>query len=107
MRKADLPQGAPRTDVAVIGPYPFDGFGRRLMATRALNFDALIVEQVFPTGTTDSTTSAHPSSDPEERQLEGIAKAKAAGVYKGRKPSVDVLRKDAWNWACVRLPGTR
>jgi DNA invertase Pin-like site-specific DNA recombinase len=24
-----------------------------------------------------------------ERQLEGIAKAKAAGVYKGRKPSVD------------------
>lgn len=25
-----------------------------------------------------------------ERQLEGIAKAKAAGVYKGRKPSVDV-----------------
>ncbi len=38
---------APRTDVAVIGPYPFDGFGRRLMATRAGNFDALIVEQVF------------------------------------------------------------
>ena len=26
----------------------------------------------------------------KERQLEGIAKAKAAGVYKGRKPSVDV-----------------
>jgi DNA invertase Pin-like site-specific DNA recombinase len=25
-----------------------------------------------------------------ERQLEGIAKAKAAGVYRGRKPSVDV-----------------
>ena len=25
-----------------------------------------------------------------ERQMEGIAKAKAAGVYKGRKPSVDV-----------------
>src|SRR6478609_7645158 len=24
-----------------------------------------------------------------ERQLEGIAKAKAAGVYRGRKPSVD------------------
>jgi hypothetical protein len=24
-----------------------------------------------------------------ERQLEGIAKAKAAGVYKGRKPSID------------------
>jgi DNA invertase Pin-like site-specific DNA recombinase len=24
-----------------------------------------------------------------ERQMEGIAKAKAAGVYKGRKPSVD------------------
>jgi DNA invertase Pin-like site-specific DNA recombinase len=27
-----------------------------------------------------------------ERQLEGIAKAKAAGVYKGRKPSIDVTR---------------
>lgn len=26
----------------------------------------------------------------KERQLEGIAKAKAAGVYKGRKPSIDV-----------------
>ncbi|WP_234853385.1 recombinase family protein [Paracoccus everestensis] len=26
----------------------------------------------------------------KERQLEGIAKAKAAGVYKGRKPSLDV-----------------
>ena len=24
-----------------------------------------------------------------ERQLEGIAKAKAAGVYKGRRPSID------------------
>jgi DNA invertase Pin-like site-specific DNA recombinase len=28
----------------------------------------------------------------KERQLEGIAKAKAAGVYKGRKPSVDVAQ---------------
>jgi DNA invertase Pin-like site-specific DNA recombinase len=28
----------------------------------------------------------------KERQLEGIAKAKAAGVYKGRKPTVDVMR---------------
>src|SRR6201992_4075580 len=27
-----------------------------------------------------------------ERQLEGIAKAKAAGVYKGRPPSIDVAR---------------
>lgn len=27
-----------------------------------------------------------------ERQLEGIAKAKAAGVYKGRKPSVDAAK---------------
>ena len=27
-----------------------------------------------------------------ERQMEGIAKAKAAGIYKGRKPSVDVAR---------------
>jgi hypothetical protein len=26
-----------------------------------------------------------------ERQLEGIAKAKAAGVYRGRKPSVDAV----------------
>src|SRR5258706_1928798 len=30
-----------------------------------------------------------------ERQLEGIAKAKAAGVYKGRKPTVDVIRVSA------------
>src|SRR5674476_110469 len=28
----------------------------------------------------------------KERQLEGIAKAKAAGIYKGRRPSVDVSR---------------
>jgi Resolvase, N terminal domain len=27
-----------------------------------------------------------------ERQMEGIAKAKAAGVYKGRKPSIDQAR---------------
>lgn len=27
-----------------------------------------------------------------ERQLEGIAKAKAEGVYKGRKPSVDIAK---------------
>ncbi len=27
-----------------------------------------------------------------ERQMEGIAKAKAAGVYKGRKPSIDTSR---------------
>jgi DNA invertase Pin-like site-specific DNA recombinase len=27
-----------------------------------------------------------------ERQLEGIAKAKAAGVYKGRPPSIDVAK---------------
>jgi DNA invertase Pin-like site-specific DNA recombinase len=26
----------------------------------------------------------------KERQVEGIAKAKAAGIYKGRKPSIDV-----------------
>lgn len=26
----------------------------------------------------------------KERQLEGVAKAKAAGVYKGRKPTVNV-----------------
>jgi DNA invertase Pin-like site-specific DNA recombinase len=28
----------------------------------------------------------------KERQLEDIAKAKAAGGYKGRRPSVDVLQ---------------
>ena len=27
-----------------------------------------------------------------ERQLEGIAKAKAAGVYKGRPPSIEAAR---------------
>lgn len=31
----------------------------------------------------------------KERQLEGIAKAKAAGVYKGRKPTVDVSQVKA------------
>lgn len=30
-----------------------------------------------------------------ERQMEGIAKAKAAGVYKGRKPSVDITAINA------------
>lgn len=30
-----------------------------------------------------------------ERQLEGIAKAKAEGIYKGRKPSIDVVRVKA------------
>jgi hypothetical protein len=28
-----------------------------------------------------------------ERQLEGIAKAKAAGVYKGRPPSIEASRR--------------
>ena len=27
-----------------------------------------------------------------ERQLEGIAKAKAAGIYKGRPPSIDLAQ---------------
>ncbi|MDI7864519.1 recombinase family protein [Rhizobiaceae bacterium n13] len=31
----------------------------------------------------------------KERQLEGIAKAKEAGVYKGRKPSIDVEKVKA------------
>jgi DNA invertase Pin-like site-specific DNA recombinase len=31
----------------------------------------------------------------KERQLEGIAKAKAKGVYKGRKPSIDAARVQA------------
>jgi DNA invertase Pin-like site-specific DNA recombinase len=30
-----------------------------------------------------------------ERQLEGIAKAKAEGVFKGRKPSIDVAKVKA------------
>jgi DNA invertase Pin-like site-specific DNA recombinase len=30
-----------------------------------------------------------------ERQLEGIAQAKAKGVYKGRKPSIDVAQVKA------------
>jgi DNA invertase Pin-like site-specific DNA recombinase len=30
-----------------------------------------------------------------ERQLEGIAKAKAVGIYKGRKPTVDIVRVKA------------
>ena len=30
-----------------------------------------------------------------ERQMEGIAKAKAAGAYKGRKPSIDSDRVQA------------
>ena len=32
----------------------------------------------------------------KERQMEGIAKAKAANVYKGRKPSVPVFEVAAW-----------
>ena len=31
----------------------------------------------------------------KERQMEGIAKAKEKGVYKGRKPSVDVVKVKA------------
>lgn len=31
----------------------------------------------------------------KERQMEGIAKAKAAGVYTGRKPSIDVVQVQA------------
>jgi DNA invertase Pin-like site-specific DNA recombinase len=31
-------------------------------------------------------------SESEERQLEGIARAKAAGVYKGRPASIDVTK---------------
>jgi DNA invertase Pin-like site-specific DNA recombinase len=30
-----------------------------------------------------------------ERQLEGIAKAKSAGIYKGRKPSIDAAKVEA------------
>src|ERR1700724_1271554 len=43
----------------------------------------------------------------KERRLEGIAKAKAAGVYKGRKPSVDVLQVRALKQASARLPSQR
>jgi DNA invertase Pin-like site-specific DNA recombinase len=43
----------------------------------------------------DASTRVNPDKEFEtnlrrERQMEGIAKAKAAGVYKGRKPSIDV-----------------
>ena len=43
----------------------------------------------------------------KERQMERIAKAKANGVYKGRKPSVDVvavrsLRNEASGLAILR-----
>lgn len=31
----------------------------------------------------------------KERQMEGIAKAKAEGVYKGRKPSIDIVKVKA------------
>ncbi len=37
-----------------------------------------------------------------ERQREGVAKAKAAGKYKGRKPTSDVIRQEV-----VRLAGER
>jgi hypothetical protein len=56
-----------------------------------------------------------------ERQLEGIAKAKAEGVYRGRKPSIDVAqvremkaqglarrhghREGAWHRSGERLSG--
>ncbi len=56
-----------------------------------------------------------------ERQLEGIAQAKARGVYRGRKPSIDVTevqataragrlgtdrdRAPAWHRTRLRLPG--
>ena len=41
-----------------------------------------------------------------ERQMEGIAKAKAAGVYKGRKPSIDAravrkLREEGFGAAAI------
>ena len=40
----------------------------------------------------------------KERQLEGIAKAKAAGVYNGRKPSVDVSQVRARMRASASRP---
>src|SRR6266851_3665515 len=43
----------------------------------------------------------------KERQLEGIAKAKAEGVYKGRKPSVDVAQLlSQRRWASAGRPFT-
>jgi DNA invertase Pin-like site-specific DNA recombinase len=47
-----------------------------------------------------------------ERELEGIAKAKAEGVYKGRKPSIDQSQVEKLkaeglgaveHWSCVGL----
>jgi DNA invertase Pin-like site-specific DNA recombinase len=40
-----------------------------------------------------------------ERQLEGIAKAKKEGIYKGRKPSIDVARVKALRAAGVSPSG--
>jgi DNA invertase Pin-like site-specific DNA recombinase len=39
-----------------------------------------------------------------ERQLEGIAKAKAAGVYKGRPPSIEASRVRELKAQGMRLP---
>src|SRR6476619_2133163 len=44
----------------------------------------------------------------KERQLEGIAKAKAAGVYKGRKPSIDQAQVEKLRAEGLRsISGTR
>ena len=37
----------------------------------------------------DSSSSSLPTRSDKERQLEGIADAKARGVYRGRKASID------------------
>ena len=39
----------------------------------------------------------------KERQMEGIAKAKLAGVYKGRPPSIDVLQVCNWHCRAIKL----
>ena len=40
----------------------------------------------------------------KERQMEGIAKAKAEGVYKGRKPSIDSARCASCRRPALGLP---
>jgi hypothetical protein len=63
-------------------PWPADCLKRRQVPAGAFQFAS-----TPPVG---FQLSVHETNLRKERQLEGIAKAKASGVYKGRKPSIDV-----------------
>ncbi len=39
-----------------------------------------------------------------ERQMEGIAKAKLRGIYRGRKPTIDREEVDSWFAASINAP---